>query len=165
MATDSSFDVVSRVDMQEVKNAVQQAQKELAQRYDFKGSTSGIDLQEGESKIVLTSEDEMRLKAVLDIVQSKLIKRGISLKCLEYGKIEPAQKATVRQEIILESGLDSELAREIVKDIKALKLKVQAAMQDEQVRVSSKSKDELQAVMNFLKGKEYKRPLQYTNYR
>ena len=164
MASESSFDVVSRVDLQEVKNALQQAQKELSQRYDFKGSSSSMELVE-DKKLVLASEDEMKLKAVLDILQGKLVKRGVSLKCLEYGPIVPAQKGTVRQEVELQSGLEGELAREIVKDIKALKLKVQAAIQDEQVRVSAKAKDDLQQVIAFLKSKEYKRPLQFTNYR
>jgi cyclic-di-GMP-binding protein len=161
---DSSFDVVSRIDMQEVKNAVQQAQKEMSQRFDFKGSLSSIELAEGD-KVVLVSDDEHKLKSVLDILQGRLIKRGISLKCLEYGTVEPAQKGSVRQEIGLESGLAGDLAREIVKDIKGLKIKVQAAIQEDQVRVSSKSRDELQKVITFLKAREYKLPLQFVNYR
>jgi uncharacterized protein YajQ (UPF0234 family) len=150
--------------MQEVKNAVLQAQKELAQRYDFKGSMSSIELS-GDEKLVLNSEDEIRMKAVLDVLQSKLIRRSVSLKCLEYKPLEPAQKGTVRQEIELKSGLESDMARQIVADIKALKLKVQAAIQAEQVRVSGKDKDDLQKVIAFLKAQEYKRPLQFTNYR
>jgi cyclic-di-GMP-binding protein len=161
---DISFDVVSRIDLQEVKNAVLQAQKEMSQRFDFKASVSSIELAEGD-KLVLVSDDEHKLKSVVDIVQGRLIKRGISLKCLDYGKVEPAQKNSVRQEIGLQSGLAGDLAREIVKDIKALKLKVQAAIQEDQVRVSSKSRDELQKVIAFLKSREYKLPLQFVNYR
>ena len=163
-AIDSSFDVVSRIDLQEVKNAVQQAQKEMTQRFDFKGSVSSIELA-GEDQLVLVSDDEHKLKSVLDILQGRLIRRGISLKCLDYGPVVPAQKNSVRQEIGLQSGLAGDLAREIVKDIKGLKLKVQAAIQEDQVRVSSKSRDELQKVIVFLKPREYKLPLQFVNYR
>ncbi|MBI5837147.1 MAG: YajQ family cyclic di-GMP-binding protein [Candidatus Eisenbacteria bacterium] len=164
MANESSFDVVSRVDLQELKNAVQQAQKEMSQRFDFKASASSIELAE-EEKLVLVSDDEHKLKSVVDIVQGKLIKRGISLKCMDYGPVVPAQKGTVRQEITLASGLEGELAREIVKDIKGLKLKVQAAIQEDQVRVSGKVKDDLQQVIAFLKAREYKLPLQFVNFR
>ncbi len=164
MAGEASFDVVSRVDPQEVRNAVQQALKELGQRYDFKGSASGIEQTE-DTRLVLTSEDEHRLKAVVDILQTKLVRRSISLKSLDYGPVVPAQKGTVRQEITLKTGIEGDLARQMVKDIKGLKLKVQASIQEDQVRVSGKSKDELQKVIAFLKAQEYPLPLQFTNYR
>jgi len=163
MANLSSFDIVSKTDLQEVKNAVDQASKELAQRFDFKGSKSRITL-EGTDLIVL-SDDEYKLKSVLDILQSKLVKRGVSLKALSYGAVEEALGGTVRQKITLQQGISSEKAKEIAKAIRDAKFKAQTQIQGDQVRVLSKDKDELQAVIAFLKGQDFNLPLQFTNYR
>jgi|SRR5579863_458436 len=164
MAQQNSFDVVSIVNMQEVKNAVDQAIKELRQRFDFKGSKSEINLEE-EKEIVLTSEDEYRLKNVAEIVQSKLVKRGISLKSLIPGKAEPATGGTVRQRFTIQQGIASEKAKEISKAIRDTKLKVQTQIQGDQLRVIGKSKDDLQQVIAFLKETDFGTPLQFVNYR
>jgi uncharacterized protein YajQ (UPF0234 family) len=163
MANLNSFDIVSKTDLQEVKNAVDQASKELAQRFDFKGSKSRITL-EGTELIVL-SDDEYKLKSVQDILQSKLVKRGVSLKALSYGAVEEALGGTVRQKITLQQGISSEKAKEIAKAIRDAKFKAQTQIQGDQVRVLSKDKDELQAVIAFLKGQDFNLPLQFTNYR
>ena len=163
MANLSSFDIVSVTDLQEVKNAVDQAAKELAQRFDFKGSKSNIAL-EGSDLIVL-SDDEYKLKSVLDILQSKLIKRGVSLKALSYGPTEEALGGTVRQKISIQQGIPSEKAKEIAKAIRDAKFKAQTQIQGDQLRVASKNKDELQAVIAFLKSRDFGLPLQFTNYR
>jgi len=163
MANLNSFDIVSKTDLQEVKNAVDQASKELAQRFDFKGSKSQITL-EGTDLIVL-SDDEYKLKSVQDILQSKLVKRGVSLKALSYGTVEEALGGTVRQKITLQQGISSEKAKEIAKAIRDAKFKAQTQIQGDQVRVLSKDKDELQAVIAFLKGQDFNLPLQFTNYR
>ena len=163
MANLNSFDIVSKTDLQEVKNAVDQATKELAQRFDFKGSKSQITL-EGTDLIVL-SDDEYKLKSVLDILQSKLVKRGVSLKALSYGPLEEALGGTVRQKITLQQGISSEKAKEIAKAVRDAKFKAQTQIQGDQVRVLSKDKDELQAVIAFLKGQDFNLPLQFTNYR
>ncbi|HTN42590.1 MAG TPA: YajQ family cyclic di-GMP-binding protein [Nitrospiria bacterium] len=163
MANLSSFDIVSKTDLQEVKNAVDQASKELAQRFDFKGSQSRITL-EGNDLIVV-SDDEFKLKSVLDILQSKLVKRGVSLKALSYGAVEEALGGTVRQKASLQQGVSSEQAKEITKAIRDAKFKAQTQIQGDQVRVLSKDKDELQAVIAFLKGQDFGLPLQFTNYR
>ena len=164
MADDFSFDVVSKLNLQEVENAVAQANKEMQTRFDFKGSVSRI---EWDKKEILTlySDDEQKLKSVIDILQSKLVKRGVSLQALDYQKIEPAEKATVRQPIKMKQGIESEKAKAVVKAIKDAKLKVQSSIQGDQLRVTSKSKDELQATMNFIRGQDYGLPLQFTNYR
>ena len=164
MATDFSFDVVSKLDLQEVENAVNQANKEIQTRFDFKGSVSRLDWDKKEL-LTLYSDDEQKLKSVIDILQSKLIKRGISLQALDYQKIEPAEKATVRQPVKLKQGIESEKAKAVVKAVKDAKFKVQASIQGDQLRVASKSKDELQAVMNFIRGQDFGLPLQFTNYR
>lgn len=164
MATESSFDIVSKADPQEVKNAVQQAQREIETRFDFRGSVSEID-HDGKDKLTLTSDDEPRLTALIDVLQSKLIKRGVDIKFLEYGKLEPATKGTLRQVITIKNGLPTEAAKKITKLIKDKGLKVTTQIQDEQVRVTAKSRDELQAVMALLKGEDLETPLQYTNYR
>jgi uncharacterized protein YajQ (UPF0234 family) len=164
MAQDFSFDVVSKLDLQEVENAVNQANKEIQTRFDFKGSVSRMDWDKKEM-ITLFSDDEQKLKSVIDILQSKLIKRGISLQALDYQKIEPAEKATVRQPIKMKQGIESEKAKAIVKAIKDAKLKVQASIQGDQLRVSSKSKDDLQSTINFIRGQDFGVPLQFTNYR
>lgn len=165
MADQHSFDIVCEVSLQEVDNAVNQAMKEIGQRYDFKGSLSRIELDKAGKKLTLTSEDESRLKAVVDILQSKLVKRGVSLKALEYGKVEAAAGSTVRQEITLISELSGDQAKDIVKRIKNLKLKVQASIQEGKVRVSGKSKDDLQRVIQSLREADLPLPLSFTNYR
>jgi len=163
MASDFSFDVVSKPDMQEVKNALQQVEREIGTRYDFKGSVSEVEL-EGE-KLKLHSDDEFRLTALVDVLQSKLVRRGVDLKFFEYGKIEAASKGTVRQDVTIKVGIPAEKAKQIAKMIRDEGFKAQAQIQEEQVRVSSKSKDELQKVIAFLKGASLDLPLQFVNYR
>ena len=165
MADQFSFDIVSEVDMQEVKNAVDQTMKEVRQRFDFKGSKTDITLKEKEKELEVLSDDEYKLQSVLDILKGKFVKRNVSLKALTYGKIEQALGGTVRQILTIQSGLPDEKAKAIVKAIKEQKLKVQGQIQGSQVRVQGKSKDELQAVMNCLKQKDFGLDLQYTNYR
>ncbi len=163
MAQDFSFDIVSKTDMQEVANAVQQAQKELAQRFDFKGSKSSIELS-GE-ELVVTSDDEGKLRSVKEILESKLVKRQVSLKAIDYGKLEPAQMGTVRQKAKIVQGIESEKAKAIVKTIKDAKVKVQASIQSDQVRVVGRTKDDLQKAIQLVKANDYGIPLQFTNYR
>lgn len=163
MAKEPSFDVVSQVDMQEVSNALNQTTKEISQRYDFKGSKSEVE--KDDDGIKITTEDEMRLNAIVDILKSKFIKRGVSIKNLEYGKIEDAAGGMVRQKIKIKQGIDSDVAKKITKDIKETKLKVQAQIQDDQIRVSGKKIDDLQSVIAFLKEKDYGLDLQYINFR
>lgn len=165
MATEHSFDIVSRVDMQEVTNAIQQAMKEISQRFDFKGSKSNIELFKDKSEIVLTSDDEMKLKSVIDILQSKLVKRGVSLKALSYGKAESAAGSTVRQVVKLQQGIAQEKAKDIVKLIKDMKLKVQAEIQKDQLRVRAQKIDDLQTVIQRLKEKEFDFHVEFINYR
>ena len=162
-AKDSSFDVVSKVDMQEVNNAVNQTTKEIQQRYDFKGSKSTVNL--NDDKITVIADDDFRLKSVIDILQSKMVKREVSLKALDYGKVEAAAGDTVRQIITLKSGISKEKAKDITKLIKDSKLKVQAQYQDDQVRVSGKSKDDLQQVIQLLKERDLDIDLQFINFR
>jgi uncharacterized protein YajQ (UPF0234 family) len=163
MAGSNSFDVVSEVNLMEVSNAVQQAMKEIRQRFDFKGSVSDIKLEE--ESLTLASDDESRLKAVIDVLTTKLVRRGVSLKALQYGKIEPAQKGTVRQTVTIQRGIPTERAKEIVKFIKGTGIRVQAAIQENQVRVSGKNRDDLQAVIGSLKAQDFGLDLQFTNYR
>ena len=163
MPQDFSFDIVSKTDTQEVSNAVQQAQKELAQRFDFKGSKSSIELTAEE--IVLVSDDEGKLRSVKDILETKLVKRGVSLKALEYAALEQAAGGTVRQKAKIVQGIEIEKAKAIVKAIKEAKLKVQASIQSEQVRVTGRAKDDLQKAMAVVKANDYGIPLQFTNYR
>ncbi|HEU4886475.1 MAG TPA: YajQ family cyclic di-GMP-binding protein [Thermoanaerobaculia bacterium] len=163
MAQEFSFDVVSKTDLQEVTNAVQQAQKELAQRFDFKGSKSSIELT-GE-ELVLVSDDEGKLVSLKDILETKLVKRKVSLKALDYGKIEPAAGSTVRQRAKIVQGIEVEKAKAIVKTIKDAKVKVQASIQSDQVRVVGRSKDDLQRAMTLVRETDYGIPLQFTNYR
>ncbi len=165
MADTSSFDIVSKVDMQEVDNAMNQARKEIIQRYDFKGSKSSIELKEKELEIILISDDDFKMKAVVDILQSKFVKRGVPLKALTYGTVETAAGNTVRQVIKLQNGIDKESAKLITKMIKDSKLKVQAQIMEDQVRVSGKSKDDLQSVMALLRQADLKFAVQFTNYR
>lgn len=163
MAKESSFDVVSKTDFQEVINALHQAQKEIETRFDFKGSKSSLDMQ-GE-EIVVIGDDDFKLTSVIDILQSKLIKRNVTLKSLDYGKVESASQGTVRQVIKIKQGISQEVAKQIVKDIKDSKMKVQASIQGDQVRVTSKEKDDLQSVIRLLQNADYSVDLQFTNYR
>jgi uncharacterized protein YajQ (UPF0234 family) len=160
---DSSFDIVSSVNLQEVKNAIAQATKEVQTRFDLKGSNSSIELQ-GE-EIALASADEYKLKAVRDVLEERLVKRGVPLKALTYGNVDQALGQTGRQRITLQKGIPSEKAREIVKVIKGSKLKVQAAIQGDQLRVSAPSKDELQLAIRLLKAHDFGIELQFGNYR
>ena len=161
---ENSFDIVSKVDLQEVSNALQQALKEIHTRYDLKDSKSDIQLDAKEG-LTLASADEYKLKSVLDVLQSKLVKRGISLKALGYGAIEPAAGATVRQKITLQQGIPLEKARDIVKVVKNSKLKVQASIQGDFVRVSGKDRDTLQQVIALIKQSDFGIDMQFTNYR
>jgi hypothetical protein len=160
---ESSFDVVSSVDLQEVKNAIAQATKELVTRYDLKGTGSEITLQ-GEG-LVLTSSDEFKLKAVRDVLEGRLVKRNVPLKALTYEKIDQALGGTVRQAVTLQKGIPTDKAREIVKAVKESKIKVQASIQADQVRVTGKNRDDLQAVIQVLKGRDFGIDMQFTNYR
>lgn len=165
MAQESSFDVVSKVDLQEADNAVNQSQKEIATRFDFRGSRSAIVLDKTKGTITITADDEYKRKAVFDILFSKWMKRGISPKALEEGTPEPAGGDMVRQVLTLRQGIASDKAKEIVKFVKEGKWKVQASIQGDQLRVSGKSKDELQTVIAALRAKDFGVPLQFTNYR
>ncbi len=162
---DNSFDVVSIVDMPEVLNAVQQARKEVVTRFDLKDSKSQIDLNEKDSKLVVQSVDDFKVKAVVDILQQKLAKRKVPLKNFTYGPIQPAAGSTARQEITIQSGIPVEKCKEIVKKIKDSKIKVQASIQGDLVRVSGKSRDLLQEAIQLLKGADIGLELQFTNYR
>jgi uncharacterized protein YajQ (UPF0234 family) len=163
MAAENPFDVVSKIDMAEVTNAITQAMKEIGQRFDFKGSKSNI-TQEKDA-LVVVSDDEYKLKSVIDILQNKLIKRGVPVRNLTYGKVEAALSGTVRQRITLQQGIPTDKAKEIVKAIKEAKIKVQASIQADQVRVSGKSRDDLQTTIALLKGKDFGIELQFDNYR
>lgn len=165
MADEHSFDIVSKVDMQEVLNSVQHATKELNQRFDFKGSKSNIELNKDKGEITLISDNEQKLKSVIELLQSKLVKRNVPLKSLQYGKIEPASGGTVRQVITLQQGIAQEKAKEIVKLIKSTKLKVQAEIQKDQLRVRAKKKDDLQAVISMLREKDLGIHIEFLNYR
>jgi len=162
---DNSFDIVSKIDLAEVTNAIQQAMKEIVQRYDLKNSKSDIQLNEKDSKILMASEDEFKLKAVTDVFEAKLVKRKVPLKGLTFGPITPAAGSTVRQEISLQQGIPIEKAREIVKTIKDSKKKVQASIQGDFVRVAGRDRDTLQDVIAFLRGQDFGIDMQFTNYR
>ena len=163
MPAGHSFDVVSEVDLQEVKNAVQQAGKEIQNRFDFKGSKTEILLSEGH--LELTSSDEYKLKSAMEVLKGKLVKRKVSLKALQPGEIESALGGTAKQRIELQSGIPIEKAREIVKIVKGTKLKVQTAIQGDQLRVSGKSKDDLQKIMQLLRDTDMDIHMEFTNYR
>lgn len=165
MAQQNSFDIVSEVNMQEVDNAINQASKEILQRYDLKDSKSSIEFNQKEKLITILTQNDFTLKSVVDILQSKFIKRQVQLNSFTYGKIEEALGNTVRQKITVRAGLSSEEAKEIVKIIKDAKFKVQASIMGEQVRVSGKDRDELQKVIASLKSKNLTYPLQFINYR
>ena len=160
---DSSFDIVSSVDLQEVKNAIAQAMKEIQTRFDLKGTNSTVELS-GE-ELTLASSDEFKLKAVRDVLEGRLVKRNVPLKALTYGEVDQALGGTVRQKITLQKGIPTEKAREIVKLIKGAKLKVQAAIQGDQLRVTGKNRDDLQGVIRLLKGTDMGIDMQFTNYR
>jgi cyclic-di-GMP-binding protein len=160
---ESSFDVVSSVDLQEVKNAIAQAMKEIITRFDLKGTNSNVELS-GE-EIVLSSSDEYKIKAVRDVLEGRLVKRNVPLKALTYGEIDKALGGTARQKVSMQKGIPTDKAREIVKIIKGAKLKVQASIQGEQVRVAGKSRDDLQSVMRLLKDTDLGIDMQFTNYR
>jgi|SRR5579862_1132419 len=165
MADNHSFDIVSKVDMQEVDNALNQTRKEIIGRYDFKGSNTSVEFKEKESEIVLISDDDFKMKAVVDILQNKFIKRGIPLKAIVYGENEPAAGNSVRKTIKLQNGIDKENAKLLVEMIKKTKLKVQSQIMEDQVRVSGKDKDDLQTVINMLRNTELKFATQFVNYR
>ena len=164
MAAENSFDIVSKVDLQEVSNAIQNALKEIHTRFDLKDSKSDIQL-EGKEALVLSSADEYKLKAVTDILQSKLVKRGVPIKALSYGTVEPAAGSSVRQKITMQQGIPIEKAREIVKVVKDSKKKVQASIQGDTVRVSGKDRDALQEIIVLLRGHDFGIDMQFTNYR
>jgi uncharacterized protein YajQ (UPF0234 family) len=166
MATTSSFDVTTGVDMQEVDNAVNQAQKEIAQRYDFKGANVQIDFKRAEEQIVLTADSDLRMKALFEVLQAKLIKRGVPVKNLDVGESKPAGGDTVRKEIKLKTALDGETAKKVSAAIKDAKLrKIQAAIQGDQVRISGPSKDDLQEAIALLRSKDFGVELKFGNYR
>jgi uncharacterized protein YajQ (UPF0234 family) len=163
VAAENSFDIVCKIDMQEVTNALDQARREIETRYDLKGTKNEVVLEK--TDLVLTVADEMKLKAVVDILQSKLHRRGVPLKALTYGKVEEASGGALRQKITLQQGIPIEKAREIVRLVKDAKLKVQAAIQEDQVRVSGKNRDDLQRIIALVKDRDFGIALQFTNYR
>ncbi len=163
MAKDNSFDIVSNVDLHEVSNAVNQAQREIDNRFDFKGSKSKIEY-DG-NQLMLYSDNDFKLKNVVEILEAKMIKRGINLKSLRYAKIEKAAGDTVKQKVELVQGLDKDLGKEIVKLVKESKVKVQASFQEDQVRVSGKNRDDLQEIIKIIKDREWDIPLQFSNLR
>lgn len=161
---DPSFDVVSEVDHNEVRNAVTQARKEIATRFDFKGSASSV-AQDGDDALVLASDDEGKLRQVVDVLESKLVRRKVDLGHLDYGTVEPAAGGTVRQHVTLAAGIPAETAREITKLVKQRFKKVQAQIQGDEVRITGKNRDDLQAVIAELRAGDYGRPLQFKNFR
>jgi cyclic-di-GMP-binding protein len=163
VSSENSFDIVSKLDVQELNNAINQAEKEIATRFDFKGSKSSIALEKEE--LVIISDDDFKLQNVLDILQSKMAKRGISLKNLDYGKVEPAAGSTVRQRIKVKQGVDQDNAKKINVLIRDSKLKVKSQIQGDQIRVTGKSKDDLQAVMQLLRKADLPLDLQFINFR
>ena len=166
MAQQNSFDITTGVDLQEVDNAINQAQKEIAQRYDFKGSKATIEFKRAEALLALAADSEFQMKSLFDVLQGRLIKRGVSVKNLDIGEIQPAANDTVRREVKLKTALDGETAKKVAAAIKDAKMKkVQAAIQGDQVRVSSPSRDELQLVMQLLRAQDFGVELKFGNYR
>ncbi len=163
MASESSFDVVSRVDHQELDNALNQTRKEIENRFDFKNSKTSIEF-DGK-KITLVSDDELKMSNVVDVLRSKAVRRGVDVKAFEFGAIEPAAGGTVRQIVTLRSGIPKDQSKALMEQIKALRLKVTAQYQDEQIRVTGKNKDDLQKVIAALRSMDFERPLQFVNYR
>lgn len=162
---ENTFDIVSKIDLTEVNNAIQQALKEITVRYDLKDSKSRIELNEKDKKLVLASADEFKLRAVTEVLQGRLVKRGVPLKGLVFGEVTPAAGSSVRQEVSIQQGIPIEKAREIVKKIKEAKIKVQASIQGDLVRVSGKNRDDLQQVIQLIKGQDFGIDMQFTNYR
>ena len=162
---ENTFDIVSKVEIPEVINAIQQAMKEITQRFDLKDSKSSIELNEKDHKITLASKDEFKLKAITEVLEGKLVKRKVPLKALQFGPIQDAAGSTVRQEVTMQQGIPTEKAREIVKSIKEAKKKVQASIQGDLVRVSGKDRDTLQEVMQHLRSQDFGIDMQFTNYR
>ncbi|MBI5416513.1 YajQ family cyclic di-GMP-binding protein [Candidatus Poribacteria bacterium] len=163
MAQDFSFDIVSKIDLQEVNNAINQATKEISQRFDFRGSKTSITLEK--DKISLSTEDECKLKNVIDILENKMVKRSISPKALEFSTVESSLGGTVKQTITLQQGIPKEKSKDIVKILKDSKLKIQTQIQNDQIRVSSRNKDDLQTAMKILKDKNFDFNMQFMNYR
>lgn len=163
MPSESSFDVVSRIDQQELDNALNQTRREIENRFDFKNSKTSIEIDE--KKITIVTDDELKLKNVIDVLQGKAVKRGIDIKAFDFGAVEPAAGSTVRQVITLRSGIPKDKSKPLMEKIKALKLKVNAQYQDEQIRVSGKNRDDLQKVIAELKAMNFELPLQFVNYR
>src|SRR5919107_2918463 len=164
MAQQNSFDIVSKVELAEVKNALDQTMKEVKQRFDFKGSRAEVRL-EGEEELILSAEDDTKLRNMNDILQQKLVRRGVPLKALSYGRVEPAAGGTVRQRAAIQQGIPTDKAKEIVKFLKDTKVKVQAAIQGDVVRVTGRDRDTLQDVIAKLKEKDFNINMQFTNYR
>lgn len=163
MATDASFDIVSRIDRQELDNALNQARKEIENRFDFRHSKTSIEADDG--KITLVSDDELKMRNVVDVIRGKAVKRGIDMKAFDFGAVEPAAGSTVRQVISLRAGIPKDKSKVLIEKIKTLKLKVNAQYQDEQIRVSGKNKDDLQKVIAALRALDFEIPLQFVNYR
>lgn len=163
MASEASFDIVSRIDQQELDNALNQARKEIENRFDFKNSKTSIE--SDSKKITVVSDDELKMKNVIDVIESKAVKRGIDIKAFDIGELEPAAGATVRRVISLRNGIPKDKSKPLMEKIKALKLKVNAQYQDEQIRVTGKNRDDLQKVIAELKAMNFELPLQFTNYR
>ena len=161
----ASFDVVNKVDMQEVSNAVNNSKKEILQRYDFRGSNTQIELDNKIQQIVVTTEDEMKMHAVHDILITHTVRRKLDPECLDFKVVQAAGGKTLRQEVVIQEGIDRDVARKMVKDIKDTKMKVQAAIQGDELRVSGKKRDDLQAAIALLKGGDYGIPLQFVNMR
>ncbi len=165
MADEFSFDIVSKVDLQAADDAINAANKEMTVRFDFRGSISRFEFDKKDGQVIITSDDEGKLKSVVEIMKSRFAKRGIDLKALDYQKVETALGGTVRQVVKITQGVSSDKAKAIVADIKDAKIKVTPSIQSDQVRVTSKSKDALQVVIHLVKGKDYGLPLQFANYR
>ncbi len=163
MAQQNSFDIVSQVDRAEINNALNQTMKEVRQRFDFKGSNAAVTLEENE--LILTAEDETRLRNMNDILQQKLVRRGVPLKALNYGRVDPAAGGTLRQVVAIQQGIPTDKAKEVVKFIKDTKVKVQAAIQGDTVRVTGRDRDTLQETIAQLKAKDFGINMQFTNYR
>ena len=160
-----SFDIVSVVNLEEVQNAVNQSLSEIRQRYDFKGSKSEITLEKKENKVVILADDDVKLKSVIDILQNKLVKRKVSLKALDYGKIESASGDMVRQGIVIQQGISQDKGKDVAKAIKGMGVKVQSQIMDDQLRVTGKNRDDLQTVIANLKEKDFGIAMDFTNYR
>lgn len=160
-----SFDIVSVINLEEVQNAVNQSMAEIRQRYDFKGSKSEITLEKKDNKVVILADDDVKLKSVIDILQSKLVKRKVSLKALDYGKVESASGDSVRQSIVIQQGISQEKGKEVAKAIKGMGIKVQSQIMDDQLRVTGKNRDDLQTVITNLKEKDFGLAMDFTNYR